>query len=271
MSTRSPSTMPTFYIPHGGGPCFFMDWDPPELWRGMEAFLRALPAQLPARPRAVVVISAHWQAPQFTVTGAARHELLYDYYGFPPHTYQLRYPAPGSPELSQQVLHWIEEAGIEGALDTTRGLDHGVFIPLKVIFPEADLPVLALSLQQGRDSRAHLELGRSLRPLRDQGVLLLGSGMSFHNMRAYGQPAYEAASRTFDDWLTATMEGDPAARDRALLHWDQAPAARQAHPEGEDEHFTPLLVAAGAAEGGRGQRVYAEQLLYSHISAYRFD
>lgn len=248
-----------------------MDWDPPELWTGMETFLHNLGATLPVTPRAILVISAHWQAPRFTVTSAARPTLLYDYYGFPPHTYELRYPAPGHPELAQRVQQLLDQAGIASAADSERGLDHGVFIPLKVAFPDARIPVLSLSLQRDRDAQAHLDAGRALAPLRDEGVLIIGSGMSFHNMRAYGNPAFEEASEQFDHWLTQTLCGAPETRTEALANWTRAPGARQSHPVQEDEHLIPLMVAAGAAEAGRGERIYTERILFSRISAYRFD
>lgn len=263
--------MPTLFIPHGGGPCFFMDWNPPDLWTAMGNFLRDLAATLPATPRAILLVSAHWEEAELTVGSAAQPALIYDYYGFPPHTYQLRYPAPGSPELAGRVRELLDRAGIANREDPGRGLDHGVFIPLKLIFPDADIPVVPLSLRADRDAQAHLDAGRALAPLRDEGVLIIGSGMSFHNMRASGDPSFGPASDQFDAWLTATVEAEPGQRSAALANWTQAPAARQSHPVGGEEHLIPLMVAAGAADRGRGRRIYAERVMYSSLSGYRFD
>src|SRR5690606_7268044 len=172
---------PSLYIPHGGGPCFFMDWPEPNPWAELEAFLRGLPATLPAKPRAILLVTAHWLAPQFRTASGLRPGLIYDYTGFPPHTYQLRYDAPGAPDVAMRAADLIAGAGIPAAADGAHGWDHGVFIPLKVIFPDADIPVAAVSLRQDMDPAAHVAAGRALEPLRDDNVLIVGSGMSYHN------------------------------------------------------------------------------------------
>jgi aromatic ring-opening dioxygenase catalytic subunit (LigB family) len=263
MSVRQPS----FYVPHGGGPCFFMD-DPEGTWRGMERFLRELPQQLPEPPRAILIVSGHWETPAFAMTADPHPGLVYDYYGFPPHTYSLRYGAPGSPELAARAAGLLAAAGFPAGLDAHRGLDHGVFVPLKVVYPDANVPVVELSLEQGLDPARHLAAGRALAPLRDEGVLLLAAGMSFHNLRALGDPRASAPSEAFDAWLTesAGLPGD--ARSTALIDWARAPAARICHPR--EEHLLPLMVAAGAAEGP-GRRIYSERVLNVAISAFRFD
>ena len=175
--------MPAFYIPHGAGPCFFMDWNPPDTWDRTAAFLRGIPASLPAAPSAIALVTAHWLAPQVTLTGSAQPGLLFDYYGFPPHTYALRYPAPGAPALAERARGLLADAGIAAAVDAQRGYDHGTFIPLKVAFPDADVPVLQVSLLGSLNAPAHIDYGRALAPLRDEGVLITGSSMSYHNMR----------------------------------------------------------------------------------------
>jgi len=167
---------PTMYIPHGGGPCFFMDWDPPDTWERHRAFLAALPASLPEQPKALLVISAHWEAPVFTVQTNPAPPLLFDYYGFPQHTYKLTWPAPGNPALAARVRALLENAGFAVGEDPLRGFDHGVFVPLKVAFPKAEIPTVQLSLRADLDPSAHLAAGRALAPLRDEGVLILGSG-----------------------------------------------------------------------------------------------
>jgi len=174
----SANRLPTVFLPHGAGPCFFMEWEPADTWQGMEAWLRNLLPSLNVAPRALLVISAHWEEPVFTLNTQAAPGLLFDYYGFPPHTYQLTWPTPGAPELAGEVAELLGKAGFDTAFDNRRGLDHGVFIPLKLVRPEADIPVLQLSLRSDMDPQAHLELGRVLAPLREQGVLIVGSGMS---------------------------------------------------------------------------------------------
>ena len=263
--------MPTFFIPHGGGPCFFMDWNPPDTWTRMGDFLKGLTTSLPATPRAVLVVSGHWVEAEFTVASAARPQLIYDYYGFPQHTYQLRYDAPGNPELATRVRELLSEAGIANREDGKRGFDHGVFIPLKLVLPEASIPVVPLSLRTDLDPQAHLAMGRALAPLRDEGVLIVGSGMSFHNMRGYGDPRFGPISDVFDAWLTTAVEAEPAQRAAALTHWADAPNARLSHPPGGEEHLIPLLVAAGAASDGRGRRIFTDRVMETAISSFRFD
>lgn len=268
--SRNNGRMPVFFIPHGAGPCFFMDWNPADTWDRLANFLQGIADTLPARPQAIVLISAHWLEPRFSVTGHTQPPLIFDYRGFPPHTYELAYPAPGNPELAEQVTQLLEQSGADAQVNSERGFDHGAFIPLKLMFPDADIPVVQLSLRQDLDPLAHIEAGRALTGLRDQGVLIVGSGMSFHNMRGYGDARYTPISAEFDDWLTAAVESEPARRDALLRAWTQAPHAHQCHPPGGEEHLTPLMVAAGAADGSTGRVVYSEQIMKTTISAYRF-
>lgn len=266
----APPPLPSYYLPHGGGPCFFMDWDPPDTWTRMGAYLKGLAAELPQRPRALLVVSAHWLQPAFTVGSAAAPSLIYDYGGFPEHTYRLTWPAPGEPALAGRVKDLLQATGLDAREDPQRGLDHGVFVPLKLAFPKADIPVVPLSLRADLDPAAHLAAGRALAPLRDAGVLILGSGMSFHNMRGYGDPRFGPVSDAFDAWLTEAVEtADPVARDAALAAWDRAPGGLQSHPRGQEEHLLPLMVAGGA--GGRGQRTFSDRVMKTTISAFRFD
>ncbi|MDF2637224.1 MAG: dioxygenase [Novosphingobium lindaniclasticum] len=258
---------PSFFIPHGGGPCFFMP-DPQGNWTSMAAFLRGLPERLPAPPKAILVVSGHWETEGFAFTGAEQPELLFDYYGFPQHTYELRFDAPGAPALAERASLLLRGAGLAAAPDPQRGYDHGVFIPLKVAWPEADVPVVEMSLDRSLDPALHLAAGRALAPLRDEGVLILGSGMSFHNMRGYGNPASTEASLAFDQWLTRTVEADAGPRAEALSQWAQAPGGRFSHPR--EEHLLPLMVVAGTAQGA-GKKVYSDLVLKTAISAFRFD
>jgi aromatic ring-opening dioxygenase catalytic subunit (LigB family) len=255
---------PTLFIPHGAGPCFFMDWTrgPADAWDKTADWLGGLIAALPERPRAILVVSGHWEAEAFTVGSAERPELIYDYYGFPDHTYQLRFEAPGAPALATRVRELLASAGLPAAEDAGRGWDHGVFVPLKVALPDADIPVVQLSLQASLDPELHLAAGRAIAPLRDEGVLILGSGMSWHNMRGFS-PAFTDRSRAFDAWLTAA-----AAAPAALARWECAPYARAAHPR--EEHLAPIFVAAGAADGEPGRKVFGDEVMDVAIAGFQF-
>jgi aromatic ring-opening dioxygenase catalytic subunit (LigB family) len=228
-------TLPTVFLPHGAGPCFFMEWQrgPADAWDRTAAYLRDLIASLPERPKAILIVSGHWEAPVFTVGSARWPQLIYDYSGFPEHTYRLTFEAPGSPGLARRVRRLLGDAGIASAEDADHGWDHGVFVPLKLVTPDADIPVVQLSLKADLDAAAHLAAGRALGTLRDEGVLIDGSRMSWHNMRGFS-PAFTARSAAFDAWLEAAV-ADPAQRDAALARWDEAPHAREAHPR--EEHL----------------------------------
>lgn len=263
--------LPTLFIPHGGGPCFFMDPPPqaPHLWDSMAAYLRGLAEAVGQKPKALLIISGHWETERPTLNIGARPGMLFDYYGFPEHTYRLSYPAPGAPELAPRVQQLLAEAGFASDLDAERGYDHGVFVPMMLSYPDADIPVLQLSLQQDLDAAQHLAMGKALAPLRDEGVLIIGSGMSFHNLRTFFGPAGDAESEAFDAWLgDAATDPDPAARAAKLAAWDQAPFARAAHPR--EEHLLPLMVAAGAAGTDPGRRTYSDHLGGKALSGFQF-
>jgi aromatic ring-opening dioxygenase catalytic subunit (LigB family) len=260
--------LPAVFVPHGGGPWPFVDFglgDRAEL-DDLAAYLRSLRGVGKALPRALLVISAHWEEPVPTVMTAAAPPMLYDYYGFPPESYQITWPAPGQPQLAAQVRTLLAGAGFPTAANETRGFDHGTFVPLKVTFPEADVPTVQLSLVRGLDPRQHLAIGRALAPLRDQGVLIVGSGMSYHNLRAMG--GARGTDQVFDAWLRASAVLEPAERDRRLIAWAQAPAARQAHPR--EEHLLPLMVVAGAAGADRGSVAWNGTFARTRLSAIHF-
>ena len=260
--------MPVVYLPHGGGPWPFVSGlgDPAEL-EPLAAYLRSLHALPREKPRAVVVVSAHWEEPVPTVMTSERPPLLFDYYGFPPETYQLTWPAPGDPKVAARVRQLLEAGGFATAEDSGRGFDHGTFVPLKLTYPEADMPIVQLSLKRGLDPAEHLAMGRALAPLRDEGVFIVGSGMSYHNMRGFG-PAGRAPSEAFDAWLGETVKLGPEERTARLAQWSRAPSARQAHPR--EEHLMPLMVIAGAAGADRGETAYNGKVLGVRISAHHF-
>ena len=269
--TLSAVRQPALFIPHGGGPCFFMDWTwgPADTWRKTQQFLEGVAASLPAPPKAILVVSGHWEEQAFTASTAAQPKLIFDYSGFPEHTYWLTWPAPGEPELARRVVGMLQDAELPAGVSATRGFDHGVFVPLKVALPEATIPVVTLSLAANLDPALHLAAGRALAPLRDEGVLIVGSGMSFHNLRAYMRPETGERARAFDDWLTKAVESPAAERDALLKAWNDAPFAAFSHPR--EEHLIPLLVAAGAGGDAPGKRVFTDEPMGATISAFRFD
>lgn len=262
---------PSIYLPHGGGPCFFMDPPPdePTRWVAMGAYLRDIPNLLPERPDALLIVSAHWEMPRPTVLGAAHPDLLYDYSGFPPHTYRLTYPAPGAPELGAKVRKLLASAGIESGTELTRGYDHGIFIPMKVAFPAADVPILQLSLQTGLDPAQHIAIGKAIARLREENIVVIGSGLSFHNLRGLGDPRLTIPAVEFDNWLTETLcEVPPDEREERLVQWTRAPGARLCHPR--EEHLLPLMVAVGAGASEAGKHIFSSTIWGKAVSAYHF-
>ncbi|MEJ8851431.1 class III extradiol ring-cleavage dioxygenase [Variovorax rhizosphaerae] len=264
------SRLPTYFISHGGGPWPWMKKEMGQAYARLEASLADMPRQIGRKPRAILMVSAHWEEPAFTVQASPKPPMIYDYGGFPAHTYQVRYDAPGAPDLALRVKALIEGAGLPAAIDAERGFDHGAFSPMAAIYPDADVPMVQLSLRRGLDPAEHVALGRALAPLRDEDVLIIGSGLSYHNLRNFGPQAH-GVSKAFDDWLEeAVVEGEPADRARQLAHWATAPSARAAHPR--EEHLIPLMVAVGAAESEEGVRVYHEDAFMGGlvVSSYRF-
>lgn len=244
-------------------------WGPADTWQATQHFLEGLADTLPEAPRALLVISGHWEEPAFTAGAAPAPKLIFDYSGFPEHTYRLTWPASGDPALAARVQQLLADGGLPAAVDANRGFDHGVFVPLKVAFPQAQIPVVTLSLVSSLDPQLHLGAGRALAPLRDEGVLIVGSGMSFHNLRAYFRPETLDRSRAFDAWLTRAVESPAPERDAQLKAWRSAPFAAFAHPR--EEHLAPLFVAAGAGGPAPGTRVFTGEPMGAAISAYRFN
>jgi aromatic ring-opening dioxygenase catalytic subunit (LigB family) len=261
--------MPVVFVPHGGGPWPFVEMGfPREDILRLAGYLHSVRSVPPQRPRALLVVSAHWEEPVPTVMTADYPPLLYDYYGFPPESYQITWPAPGAPDLASRVRELLDQAGIANAADPARGYDHGTFIPLKLTYPEADVPAIQLSLKAGLDPAEHIALGRALMPLRDEDVFIIGSGMTFHNLRAFRDPRAAPVADTFDAWLRETMTLDPDSRNERLTRWTSAPAARAAHPR--EEHLIPLMVAAGAGGEDRAVIAFNDTFTGLRLSAYHF-
>ena len=262
--------LPTYFLSHGGGPWPFMKEQYGSTYDVLEASLADLPRQIGVRPNAILVVSSHWEEREFTLSSKEKPGMIYDFGGFPSHTYQVKYEAPGAPELAARAAILLAQAGFDAGLDPDRGFDHGTFSMLYPVYPEADVPVVQLSLRHGFSPQAHMEAGRALAPLRSEGVLILGSGLSYHNLHQFG-PSGRLASHEFDDWLRfAVLELPPQERTSALLHWDTAPHARMAHPR--EEPLMPLFVAYGAAEHEAAACVYHEDAFFGHlaVSSFRF-
>lgn len=263
----STTRLPTYFISHGGGP---WPWVPEmrATMKALEASLADMPRQIGVTPKAILMVSGHWEAEGFDVMSSPKPSMVYDYYGFPPHTYSIVYPAPGHPGLAQRTLELIQAAGLPGKLDAERGFDHGTFAPLEAMYPDAGVPVFQVAMQQRLAPQDHVALGRALAPLRDEGVLIVGSGLSYHNLRYFGPPA-KGPSMAFDQWLQETLIGStPADRLERLNHWAEAPAARLAHPR--EDHLIPLMVAVGAAENEKATCVYHEDNIRGGVTASSF-
>jgi len=269
------SRMPVVYLPHGGGPWPWMDMFDPAEMKPLASYLETLRTLPPERPRAVLAVSAHWEARIPTVMTSPHPPMLYDYYGFPPSTYEITWPAPGDPALAARVRGLLEASGFATAADDQRGFDHGTFVPLKLTYPDADIPTVQLSLLDDLDPARHLALGRALAPLRDEGVFLIGSGMPYHNMQTFRAvmrggdtgPALADAD-AFATWLRATATAPAPERDRLLTDWANAPSARAAHPR--EEHLLPLMVIAGAAGDDRGTLAFDGTFGRVRLSAFHY-
>jgi len=259
---------PVLFLSHGGGPWPWVDGMKQMFDRTARAFAD-LPRLLPAKPQAVLVITGHWEADTFSVSTAERPPMEYDYYGFPEHTYKLQYPAPGSPALARRVRELLLQAGIPSRDDPQRGFDHGTFVPLALMYPQADVPVVLLSLKGSYDPAEHIRVGQAIAPLRDEGVLILGSGLTYHNMRGFRQPSSAPVAEAFERYLHAAVtQPDASARNSMLVQWEQAPAARLAHPR--EDHLLPLMVAAGAAGQDPGERVFLDHVMGVDMASYVF-
>jgi 4,5-DOPA dioxygenase extradiol len=259
MTHSKKHSMQIVFFGHGGGPLPILG-DPSH--RSMITFLTHLPAQL-TRPDAIIVVSAHWEETKATLLGAEKPPMFYDYYGFPDETYSIQYPAPGHPGLAHQLSQLLEKGGFASQVDSQRGFDHGVFIPLKMMYPNADIQCIQLSLLRGLDAAQHFNLGKALRALQTENVLVVGSGFSFHNMSAFNWQnvnSPDPANDSFQEWLIETCAGTLSSVEieMRLVDWEKAPSARYCHPR--EEHLLPLHVCAGLA-GRPGKLVFDDRIL----------
>lgn len=259
---------PTFFVSHGGGPWPFIDGTKDQYAKTAKEFSQ-IPGRLPARPEALLVITGHWEAPEFTVSTSAHPPMVYDYYGFPEHTYHIKYPAPGSPGLAARVEGLLRNAGIRCAEDADRGFDHGTFVPVGLMFPNADVPIVLLSLKSGYDAAEHIRVGEAIAPLRDEAILIIGSGLTYHNMRGFRRAESTEVSYAFEAYLNeAISRHEPKLRNDMLVNWRAAPGALLAHPQ--EDHLLPLMVVAGAAGADTGHRLFLDHVMNVAMASYQF-
>lgn len=265
----SGTTLPTYFISHGGGPWPYMTGQFRANFSVLEQSLIDMRAELGTAPKAVLVVSGHWEEAGFAVSSGPRPGMVYDYGGFPEHLYRIRYGVPGSPTLAQRVLSLLHAEGLEARSDPLRGFDHGTFSIMKPLYPEEHMPIVQLSLDAGLDPALHLAAGRALAPLRDEGVLIVGSGLSFHNLRIIGAASSHEPSRKFDAWLQQTLVHSASdEREMRLRRWEDAPVARIAHPR--EDHLLPLMVAVGAAWDDPGTVTYHQTDFFGGLTASSF-
>lgn len=255
------------YLSHGGGPLPLLG---DQGHQNMIDFIRKVTPTL-MKPSAILVISAHWEESIPTVTSGAFPSLIYDYYGFPKESYEIEYSAPGAPELANKIFNLLRSAGIEAKLDDQRGFDHGLFVPLKIMYPDANIPCVQLSLVNSLQPEAHIRIGKALADLRKDNVLVIGSGFSFHNLKEFfvpPTPKSQAMNESFEQWLIDTCSNSQLTeeeREQRLINWDSAPAARFCHPR--EEHLLPLHVCYGVA-GTAAKKVFEFEIMGKMASAY---
>jgi aromatic ring-opening dioxygenase catalytic subunit (LigB family) len=257
---------PVLFISHGGGPWPWI----PELnnqYKETSKNFSQIAAKLPELPKAILCISAHWETPEFTVSTNPSPDLIFDYSGFPPHTYQLMYAGTGSPEIAGRAGMHLAMAGINIEVDVTRGFDHGVFVPLCLIFPEGQVPIVTLSIKKNYDPAEHIKLGEALAPLRDEGVLIIGSGLTYHNLKLFNELGH-LSSQDFEDFCADASASEKTKRAELLKNWRKVPSAKAAHPR--EDHLVPLFVCAGAAGSDTGQRLFTDTVNGIVMGNYRF-
>jgi aromatic ring-opening dioxygenase catalytic subunit (LigB family) len=263
-----PKRPSSIFISHGGGPLpLFGDPDHAE----MVAQLRTIAATI-EKPSAIIVVSAHWEEPVATITANAHPSIIYDYYGFPPESYELHYRAPGNPDLAHGLQEILEQNQVRTRLDLERGFDHGLFVPLLLMYPKADIPCVQLSLVSGLDPAEHIRIGEVLSQLDCGNVLVLGSGFSFHNLKVLLGGAAgnnDPQNDAFEEWLINTCTSQSLTekeRVNRLIAWDSAPGARYCHPR--EEHLLPLHVCYGV--GKRAATAHAELRIMNKKSSTYF-
>ena len=255
------------FIPHGGGPLPLLD-DPDH--EEMVLFLKKITTKI-IKPSVILVISEHWEEKEVTITSSGKPELIYDYYGFPDQAYNIQYPVSGDVPFASKIFNLLKNNGIQVKLDDKRGIDHGVFVPLKIMYPDADIPCVQMSLINSLDPKAHIAIGHALSELSCENVLILGSGFSFHNLQAFNSRNIrnlDEGNQAFEQWLTETCTNDAFTsqeRTQKLIQWSDAPSARYCHPR--EEHLLPLHVCFGVA-GTAAKLVFDGEVIRKKASAF---
>lgn len=257
------------YLSHGGGPLPILG-DPSH--KSMVSFMEKLPLEL-NKPDAIIVISAHWEESIPHIIGSKNPGLIYDYYGFPKEAYEIKYPAKGNEELAEKIYSSLEKNGIKSKIDFNSGFDHGSYIPLKLMYPKADIPMLQVSLLSGLDPLKHISLGKAIANVIQGNVLMIGSGFSFHNMRAFrfdNSNEIDIANNEFQEWLIDVCTNKnytQTKRENMLVNWEKAPNARYCHPR--EEHLMPLHVCLGAASKP-AEKIFDDYILGKRAVAFRW-
>lgn len=249
---------PAMFVNHGGGPLPLLG---DKEHAGLTNFLRdGVQKHLNLKEvKAIILVTAHWEEKVVTISSAEHHDLYFDYYGFPPESYKYRYDAPGDPALAERIHETLKKVGINSKLDPKRGWDHGVFVPMMLINPSANVPIVQISVLSNQDAEEHYKLGQALYKFRKEGIAILGSGMSYHNMREFMMNRYQSAvvNKEFDEYLNKVCTADSEeARKEGLVNWRQHKGATEAHPLRAAEHFMPLIVIAGAGGSKAGERIF---------------
>lgn len=250
-------TAPSIFLNHGGGPLPLIgDADNLEIARSLREARSYLDFNL---LKAIILVTAHWETDVVSISSGVKHDLLFDYNNFPPETYKYTYDAIGDPILARRLHHAFSEKNISSELDSERGWDHGVFVPMLLLRPEADIPIVQVSVMTNQDAKKHYEVGKVLAEFRKQGAAVIGSGLSYHNMKRFKEAAKNPDSLMegilFDDFLNDVCTGDEEHRE-LIMEWEKVPEAFQSHPKGEAEHLMPLIVSAGAGGSSKGKRVF---------------
>ena len=257
------------FIPHGGGPLPILgDARHKEIIK----FLKNIKFRI-NKPSSIIVISAHWEEDEVNITSGEKPSLIYDYYGFPEKSYKITYPAPGNSKLANKIKNLLKAKDINSKLNPERGFDHGVFIPLKIMYPEASITCVQISLLKNLDPKKHIEIGKALASLMDENILILGSGMSFHNLNillsgSESTDSDNAKNKEFDDWLVNVCAGDKlnnVEKEKALIDWIKAPSARFCHPR--EEHLIPLHVCYGI-KNKKADLVFNDNVIGKKVSAF---
>ena len=257
------------FIPHGGGPLPILGH---KGHQQMVSFLKNFNQKL-NKPSAIIVISAHWEENEVKIIGGENPQLIYDYYGFPDESYKITYPAPGNVNLANKIKKLLDKDNIKSSLDKTRGFDHGVFIPLKLLYPDASIPCVQISLLKGLDPKKHIQIGKALRDLMNEDILIIGSGMSFHNLKILLSSSNisneeEKNINDFDKWLVKIFTDKKITnneREKEIINWANAPAARFCHPR--EEHLIPLHVCMGI-KSSSAKLVFNDKIMGATCSAF---